>query len=156
MTAGTQNMQDLATMNPDEATVMIGDIPCTVRRVRMRELMKLAKVITNGAGDAFGRLDFTAGNADQTLAAALMMAIPNAEDEFMELVQALVQPTQKLSDAQRVAFNIEIANPDAMIGFDVVEILARQEKDTFATLLGKAKTLLKTLQALYLTGKKDS
>jgi hypothetical protein len=150
-------LNDLATMNPVETTVMVGNVECRVKRIRMRELMLLARVVANGAGQAFATLDFRSDDFQSQITAVMLMALPNAYDEFSELVQAVVVPTGVLSTEEWNALRVELRNPDVMVGFEVAEIIAVQEKDTFQELLGKAKAVLNTMQAVYRkTGTKTS
>lgn len=151
-------MDDLATIAPTEGPVTIAGVPCMVRRVRTRELMLLVRVLTAGFGPGLSAIDFKGSESDwgPQLAGLMVMAIPEAHDEFLDLLRALVEPENTLDDEARTAFDAEIRNPDIDTSMDVIATIAAQERDTFPALLGKAKLLVGQVTALYRTGKKDS
>lgn len=131
----------LDTIAPTEAPVTVGDIPCRVKRLRMRELMKLVRVLTTGLGDGLARLDFNAEAEEfgQQLFGMAIVGIPEAEDEFVELVQALVEPVDpRHSGRVREALD----NPEADIVIDVLGVVIEQERESFGLLLGKLRTLV--------------
>jgi hypothetical protein len=80
--------------------------------------------------------------------------VPEAGDELVDLFRALIEPADKLTDAQTRELQRELANPDPTEALGVVEILARQEKDTFPLLMGKARQVFGAVSALYRTGQK--
>jgi hypothetical protein len=140
---------DLEILVPEEALVEVAGVQCRVKRIRMRELMLLAKVIANGAGKAFAELDFRSPDFTTQVTAVLIYALPNAHEEFLQLLRAIVEPVEKLHGDAAAEFKMELTNPEAMVGFEVVEIIAVQEHETFRELLGKAKTVLQSIQVLY-------
>jgi hypothetical protein len=154
VTAKTE-VNDLNVIAPDEETIDIAGIRCRVRRVRLRELMLLARVITAGVGSNLADIDLGEGEEFQSrMMALLVMAVPEAGDELVDLFRALIEPADKLTDAQTRELQRELANPDPTEALGVVEILARQEKDTFPLLMGKARQVFGAVSALYRTGQK--
>jgi hypothetical protein len=74
--------------------VFLDGTPALVKRLKTREMMALLKILTRGAATTL--VDF-AGEADSddfasTLIAAVIMAIPEAENETVEFVQRMVEP----------------------------------------------------------------
>lgn len=86
-------------LNP-EAVAEGGPITLTngltieVNRLKTRETMKLLKIITRGAGYALTTLDLSGESEDfaQSLILSIALAIPEAEDETIDFVRALVAP----------------------------------------------------------------
>jgi hypothetical protein len=151
------SLTDLGVILPDLPTVTIGCIPARVKQLRTRELMLLIRVLTSGAGQSFRHLTVGAEDFEQQLIALLIMAIPEAGDEFVELLQAIVEPAEPIKDSGiQKLWNRELANPDPATTMDVLAALVAQERETFPALLGKAQLLIGQVQALYRTGKKNS
>ncbi|MFE2751562.1 hypothetical protein ACFXGA_06115 [Actinosynnema sp. NPDC059335] len=136
----------------------VAGIPARVKRIRTRELMLAVRVLTSGVGAGLAHIDWDdRDNLQVNLAGLLLSAIPDAYDEFVDLVRALVEPAEPIqdSDTQR-AWNQEMANPEVETTVDVIAVLVAQERDVIPVLLGKARTLLKASSALFRTGKKNS
>lgn len=141
---------DLDVIVPIEQTIVVADVKCRVRRVRTRELMLTARVLTAGLGTGIREMEFEEEGWEQDAVAALVMAIPEAHEEFLELLRVLVEPLEKISDDKvRARFDEEMRNPDVDTSMDVINALVHQEAETFQQLLGKAKTIFKAAQALF-------
>lgn len=137
----------LDTILPEPGHVTVDGVRCQVNRLRMRELMKLVRVLTTGVGDGLARLDFNAGQdvfAQQLLGLAIV-GIPEAEDEFIELVQNIVVPVDPRYSQQ---IRESLDNPDADLMVDVITLVVSQEQDSFDALLGKLRNLLGTAATL--------
>ena len=148
---------DLSVIVPDLTTITIGGISARVKRIRTRELMLLVRVLTSGAGQSFHHIKVGEEDFDQQLIGLLIMAVPEAHEEFVELLQAIVEPVEPIQDSDtQKRWNQELANPEIDTTMDVMAALLTQEKDTIPVLLGKAKLLVGQVQALYRTRKKDS
>jgi hypothetical protein len=138
--------------------LIVAGIPARVKRIRTRELMLAVRVLSSGVGAGLAHIDWDdRENLQTNMVALLITAIPDAYDEFVDLVRALVEPAEPIhdSDTQRT-WNQEMANPDVETTMDVIAVLVAQERDVIPVLLGKARTLLKASSALFRTGKKGS
>ena len=116
----------------------IGGIPASVKRLRMRELIALGRVMTAGASPALGAVKLNTNDPEAMgadLAAILMLALPNAIEEFCDFLAALVEARDP-SDASRLASYVR-DNPDLEELVDVLNVMVEQEKDTLASLAGK-------------------
>jgi hypothetical protein len=156
---GDDAAHDLETLIPAlPSEVTVAGVLCTVNRVRTRELMLLARVLTRGIGENMKMVDFEDDAAESQILGLLVVAIPEAGDEVLDLIQALVKPAEKLpdSDPRARAFREEMANPDVATTLDVLGVLVRQEKDTFPLLLGKFRVLFDAASALWRKKEKDS
>lgn len=138
---------------PEEMTLACG-IEVHVLPLRMRQMFKMMKIITHGAGQALQNagLDFSEDPAVfmQKLAGIVLFSIPDAEQETIEFIQSMVEPAglvekmpRDLSKQDRernielwTALNQELWNPDPGDTIDLVEnIVSREAKDIQA--LGK-------------------
>ncbi len=64
-----------------------------IQRLRMRQLMRAARIITHGAGDAIGALSLN--NADDFMASigpVIFASIPDAEQETVDFIISMVEP----------------------------------------------------------------
>lgn len=92
----------MTTTNPDTDTILAepstftlqNGLKVEVQRIQTRQLLRLLKIISNGAGPAFSDLDLTNPDEDfaSTLLVAIALALPNAEDETIEFLTSMVLP----------------------------------------------------------------
>lgn len=143
-------VEDLEPILPTEARVTVAGCLCKIRRLKTREFLSLVQVMTAGLGNALQdvKLDFS---NEETIGAELsglmVLAIPNAVDEFTVFLRAVVEPLNA-DDRGKVASYL-MDNPDLDVLFDVFEAVATQEKDDLAVLAGKAQAMWARVGALY-------
>lgn len=142
----TASATDFDTISPVPATLTVAGVECTVRRIKMRELMLAARVLTAGMRDAMPSLDFSK-MGEQDLAALLLTALPEAIDEFVDLLNALVVPPDQITEEALARLRVELNNPDPDTVMDLLPILVAQERDTFLALLGKFRQTLQLMTA---------
>lgn len=148
VTKETPKTPDLEAILPDPTAYEVEGIPANVKRLKSREFLALLRVITNGAGAHMGSFDFS-GDSDEVsgkLVGLAIVAIPNAAEEFTDLLQLVVEPKNR-SDAN--ALSKALQNPDIDVLLDVITIIAEQEKDDLTELVGKARAALTKIQSLY-------
>ena len=118
--------------------------------LKLRETMKLLKIVTRGAG---GVLEQTMGGLDledpvafaQTFGALILFSIPEAEDEAVEFIQSMVLPAgfaelpneEKIEQLNLLA--VELANPELDDVVTIVERVVRRESEDIRN-LGKRVT----------------
>ena len=113
--------------------------------LRLRETMKLLKIVTRGAGSVLeqlmGELDMEDPAAfAQTLGALVIMSIPEAENEAVAFIQAMVVPANKdaLTAQERVELtqkiNNELENPDLNDTISIIERVIRRESEDIRNL----------------------
>jgi hypothetical protein len=150
---------DLAVILPDLHELAIAEVPARVKRIRTREVMLLARVLTAGLGASLTRIDIDEDGFDQQLMGLLLMAVPEAHEELIALIKAIVEPIDPFGQddkAREQAFRAELDNPGIDVTLDVIGAVLAQERDTIPMLLGKARLLVGQVQALYRTGHKDT
>lgn len=114
--------------------------------LKLRETMKLLKIVTRGAG---GVLESTLGGLDlddptafaQTFGALILFSIPEAENEAVEFIQSMCVPAgfESMTDrSQQIeALNslaIELANPELDDVISIVERIVRRESEDIRNL----------------------
>ena len=108
-----------------------------IERLRTRQLMRLLKIITVGAGDALTTITLGEDSSQEqftsSLIAAIIFAIPEAEDETIEFLLSMVSPvgvverakTKRDREANEELYEElyrEFQNPELE---DTVEIISR-------------------------------
>lgn len=148
--AEPEKKDDLEAILPTPFQVKVDGMNCRVRRLKTREFLALVQVLTSGLGPALGnvKLDFS---DDETIArdlsALMLLAIPNAVDEFVFFLTSVVEPVQD-ADRGKVATYLQ-DNPDLDVMMEIFEGIAVQEKDDLVVLAGKAQAMWSRVAGLY-------
>jgi hypothetical protein len=151
---------------PDYLTLKNG-IEVHLLPLRTRQLFKLLRIITHGAGQQLltSGIDF----ADepqvfiQKLLGLVLFSIPDAEQETVEFLQAMIEPAdltnkpvRDLSNKERdaniaawTALNMEMYNPDPSDTIDIIEVIVQRES---ADLQALGKRLRQFLELAAKTG----
>jgi hypothetical protein len=141
---------DLDEIVPDVVEIDVDGIPCRVRRLKTREFLALMRVLTSGLGGGLSevKLDFTDSDAvGRDLSALMLLALPNAFEEFTQFLTLVVEPKDgRKTAAVRKALD---DNPDPAVLLDVFEAIAVQEKHDLAALAGKAQAMWARVATLY-------
>jgi hypothetical protein len=128
-----------------------------VVRLRTRQVFRLLKVLTQGAGPALGTLDFKAdaGEFMQRLLALVIISIPEAENAAIGFLASMCRPAGVVESKDRaltkqekennqalwVQFNEELNNPEPDDTIDLIEAIITREAPHLQA-LGKRITLL--------------
>ena len=142
---------DLDVILPEAGPLTIGDIECRVSRLKSRELLALLRVMTAGLGgslrDVMPEIDTDDPSAMQTeIMVLLVLAIPNAVEEFLQFLRVVVSPV----DEKRTADLLKhLDNPDPDVLIEVAAVVVEQEIDDLASLVGKARAALARIQSVY-------
>lgn len=129
--------------------------------LRLRATMKLLRIVTHGAGRA-GVLESAIGNLDledgeefgQNLAALVLFALPEAEDESVEFIQSMVLPADYVNldeDTRTDQLNklaYELADPDLNDVVSIVERVIRRESEELRSLGKRISTAVKLTQKI--------
>jgi len=147
--AGDAPAEDLSVIVPPTGRLTIADIECEVGRLKTREFLALLQILTNGIGPGLKdvKLDTSSPeDAAKDLAALLLVALPNAIDEFIVFVQTVVRPIQK---SQTGELRKALENPEIDDLLAVAETIIRQEIDDLQQLVGKAQAMWSRTAALF-------
>lgn len=128
----------------------------TLRPLKLREFLKLLKIITRGAGTLLQdlQLDFEdATQFTQTLLAVVLFAVPEAEDETIEFIQTIVEPTELSGDlkeqaGQRLTLMRELENPELEDMIEILTALIRAEGRDLQSLGKRLRVMFQTAQKL--------
>jgi hypothetical protein len=146
-------------LNPDPTgplTLTTGKV-VEVLPLKTREMMKLLKIVTRGAGavleQLMGELDLSDPAAfAQTLGALIIMSIPEAENEVIEFVQSIVRPygwddlaaaDRKDAVEQLSVLMAELHNPELDDLISIVERVIRRESEDIRNLGKRIGTAFK-------------
>lgn len=154
---------ELDRLDPQPVIVKLGSgFALEVIRLKTRQMFRLLKVLTHGAGPALmqSQLDFSGDPAlfGQKLLALVVISIPDAENEFIEFLASMTKPTgiidrkgskltkQEQEDNQAIwrEYEAELANPDPMDLMDLVEAIVTQEAPDLQALGKRIARLVET------------
>lgn len=150
MTEKKEKKPDIDAIVPDEAPIVVNGIRCKVRRIKTLEFIALIRVLTAGLGSALGdvKLDFSSEETiTQDLSALMLLAIPNATEEFALLLRQMVEPIDEGDRAAVATYLLD--NPDLDVLIDIFELIATQEKDDLSVLAGKLQAAWSRVVPLY-------
>lgn len=144
---------------PDYLTLASG-IEVHLLPLRTRQLFKLLRIITHGAGQQLltSGIDF---NDDpqvfiQKLLGLVLFSIPDAEQEAIDFLQSMVEPgdlcekaVRDMTKAERegniaswTALNMELFNPDPSDTIDIIELIVKRESGDLQALGKKLRQFL--------------
>lgn len=148
-----QDSPDLDVIDPEVGFVIVDGEKCRVNRLKTREFLMLMRVLTSGLGPGLStvRLDFTDGETvARDLSALMLLAVPNATEEFANFLGQITKPTNPEKNAQVARYLHD--NPELDVMLDIFETVAVQEKDDLAALAGKAQAMWSRIASLYGAG----
>ena len=142
-----------------------------VVRLKTRQLFKLLKVITRGVGPVLSNLSFSQETSTEeftsTLLTAVLLAIPEAEDESIEFIRGMVEPANlierpKSKPEKEVNAGLELELDDALTDNpeleDTVAIIERviRVEAPHIQALGKRLAVLLRAQQMSTTAKQSA
>jgi hypothetical protein len=144
---------DLETIVPAPGTVVIDEVLCNVNRLKTREFLSLLRVMTSAFGESLKSIKLSVDDDEalqQELLGLLVVALPNAVDEFVEFLKIIVQPTNaKHTGKVRQALD----NPEIEVMLGIAEVVITQEISDLRVLAGKAQAMWTKVQGVYQAGK---
>lgn len=129
-----------------------------IERLKTRQLFKLLKIITRGAGEVLPTLSVNASTSQEefagTLLAAMIFAIPEAEEETVEFLKSMVTPAdirepvkskmdEEHNDQQRAMLAVIFDNLEIEDLIDVLEKIVELEAPHIVSVGKRLGTLLK-------------
>lgn len=160
----------MTTKNPDtdaldsvpSTLTLTGGIEVEVQRLKLRQLLRLLKILSAGAAPAMEALavadDSSTEDFTQSLILAVLVAIPEAEDETVDFLNSMVLPVgfhtgrnvSKAGKAENEALINELDevffNPELEDLVSLVEIIVTNEAPHIKALGNRLATLLKAQQ----------
>ncbi len=142
-----------------EPLELTSGLTVSVKRIRTRETFKLMRILTRGVSGSIGSL-LMAGNDDEesftgALLGAVIVAVPEAEDEAIDFIQAMVEPAKLIQDPrtkperesnqeQYDRLARELQNPELEDTIVIIERVVRNEAPQIRALGNRLALLLKT------------
>jgi hypothetical protein len=159
-TNDTSNDVDALSPSPDTVTLESG-LVVRVERLRTRGMFKLLKVVTRGGGPILMQmpLDFNDTEAFvQQFLAVVVMAVPEAEDEAIEFIRAMVAPADFIPDAKSKAdkqknedlfarLSQELDDPEIGDTFEIITKIIQNEASDIVALGKRLAATLKVQKA---------
>jgi hypothetical protein len=147
---------ELDRLDPEPVIVKLeSGFPVEVVRLRTRQLFRLLRILTRGAGPAVSQLDFTGDDFGTRLFAILIMAIPDAEQETVAFLQAMAKPASLVDKKPQHMtkqdnehntelwgrFNEELFNPEIGDTISLLEVIVANEAPELQALGKKLSSL---------------
>lgn len=102
---------DAIAAEPELELKLESGFPIRVLRIRTRATMSLLKILTRGAGEALATISFSADSSQEAftgqLLGAVLLAIPEAEDETIEFLNRVVEPANLINKPRLTPGDIE-------------------------------------------------
>lgn len=154
---------DAIAAEPKDLTLESG-FPIKVLRIRTRATMSLLKILTRGAAEAIAGLTLTEDSTQAEFTAQLMgavlLAVPEAEEETIEFLQRMVEPA-KLNTGIRLSpgdiewnqdqwdiLKAELQDPSLDDLVTIVEAIIKAEGPHVMALGKRLRALLPTARAV--------
>ena len=133
MTTTTDNEASIIDGAPATIPLSTG-LEVEIQRLKMRQLMRAARIITHGAGDAITALNLdSVDDFAESILPVILLAIPDAEQEAIDFIISMVQPVgfqqNPRTDADRKR-NAALYSP-------MIDVLANPEIDDVFTIFEK-------------------
>lgn len=129
-----------------------------INRLKTRETMKLLRILTRGAGYALSTFNLTDGEQEfaEQLMVAVVFAIPEAENETIEFIQAMASPSKLIMGAKSKAekeineelvtkYDEALTNPELEDLIVILEKVVQNEAPHIEALGKRIGLLMKTL-----------
>lgn len=127
-----------------------------IRPLKLREFLKLLKIMTRGGASVMSGITFDFDNPQnftQDLLALILFAVPEAEDEVAEFLEAICKPTgltgDPKKDQEKFTLLVEtFDNPELEDALDVLTLLVRTEGRDLASLGKRLRAMLNVAQKM--------
>jgi len=127
-----------------------GGVMVQVNRLKTREFLALMKFLTAGLAPTLGDLDFSQDPEEMAgeMLGMLIIAVPNAADEFIDFVGAVTVPVGKSpEDAAKAKRELDNLDPDDLL--EIAERVVTQEAPDIQRLMGKVQAMWGRMQKVY-------
>lgn len=163
-----ETANDILSAEPTVLTLSTGT-KIRVERLKTRQTLRAIRVLTTGAADILADFDFNSedeGGMAASLLAALIFAVPEAEDETIDFIQSMVSPYDLKADPKTKADKLynadlykqlekELFNPELDDLISIVEVIVKLETPHIAELGKRLMLLLPTAKVVAQKSKKS-
>lgn len=134
----------------------------SIERLKTRQLLRALRVLTTGAAEVLADFKFDAEDEEGMAAnilAALVFAIPEAEDETIHFIQSMIKPADIKEDVKTKGDKLynedlykslekETYNPELEDLISIVEVIVKNETPHISALGKRLMLLLPTATAV--------
>jgi len=153
--------QDVEALSPEPDVITLASgFDVRVDKLKTRGMFKLLKIVTRGAGPIIMQMNLDFDNQETfsgQLLGVVVMAIPEAEQEALEFIQAMVTPAEYNPDVRKddkagQQKNVELFerlareldDPDIADTFSIIEKIVENEAGDIQALGKRLAAVLKT------------
>ena len=127
-----------------------------LRPLKLREFLKLLKIVTRGGASVLGQIDLNFNDTDAFIAdflAVILFAVPEAEEEVVEFLSAVCKPTALTGDAKKdqevlMQAYAYFENPELEDVVDILTLLVKTEGADLAALGKRVASMLTVAQKM--------
>lgn len=136
-----EDVDEYAEIAQEPHRITVLGMPCSLKRLRTREFLKLMRIVTEGMGGRLALMSLDVDKDDEAvmvgkLTGALVNALPYAEDAVIDFVGTMVEPD--IDDPKQYRLiKQELVNPDLDTMTAVIQGVVEQEASELVR-LGKA------------------
>ena len=144
---------ELDRLDPVSAEVTLeSGLVVAVQPLKLRQFLRLLKILTRGASVAMDSISLNTGDDDQfaqNLMALVLMAIPEAENETIDFIRSMVTPVNLTGDAATDAtltlqLDAQMVNPELEDTVSIIETIVKREASDLRA-LGKRLSAMMTV-----------
>lgn len=130
-----RTVEDRLLDEPSGPLTLSTGLQVELRPMKLREFLKLLKIITRGGASILGSVSLDFNDTEsfvQELLAIVLFAVPEAEDEVIEFLTAVVKPVGLTGDIKKDQEKLlevikTFDNPEMEDVIDVISLLVRTE-----------------------------
>lgn len=130
--------------------VEVAGVECRINRMKTREMFALLRIVTLGGTNVdMVASVFEKGQSEEVMAqklfAAILVTIPSAENDVVDLIRKMVGKTDAATPDEWVKVQRELANPDLDVTLAVVQAIVEQEAGEIVRLGKVARSWWETM-----------
>lgn len=127
-----------------------------IHSLKLREFLRLLKIVTRGGIPAIGALDFDFESSEgfvQSFLALVLFAVPEAEDETVDFLQSMVEPAHLSGNVEadshaRALLIQELDNPELEDMVNLLALIVRTEGRDLQALGKRLRTMFDVAQKM--------
>jgi hypothetical protein len=150
----TYDTSDIDRLDPQPGRVTLSTgTEVVIQPLKTRQFFKLLRIITHGGAGMIPQMRFSGDMDDQELAGQLIglviFAVPDAEDETIEFIQAMCLPAafptgdKKADEKALRALAMELNNPEIEDIITIIEAVLKRESSDLKSLGNRIAAMVK-------------
>jgi hypothetical protein len=144
----TTGQSSLDRLDPlPETLALQSGLEVNVLPLKTRQFFKMLRIVTRGGANVLQAMNLSTDVTDEAFAAQLLgiivFSIPEAEDEAVAFIQAMVEPVR---DEDREKFDAEMTNPELEDTVSILEVVMRREGSDLKALGKRLMSMMRTAE----------